>query len=116
MKEQHSATEGADEELSSNAKFYKWLSIGIWIVLTLVLIITVCLFDRIKLAVNVIKAAAEFVGEEKGIILVPIVLFLVKASYVTVHLYGTAAIFSTGEIYHNPDYPWGKIRYSESLK
>lgn len=116
LKAEASSTKAADDELITNANFYKYTSICIWSILSLVLIITVCLFDRIKLAVKVIKAAAEFVGDEKAIVLVPMVLFVVKAAYVSVHLYGAAAIFSTGEIYHNPEYPWGKIRYSETLK
>jgi solute carrier family 44 (choline transporter-like protein), member 2/4/5 len=112
--QQSSSTE--TDDLGYTARFYKWLSIVIWIVLALVSMITVCLFDRIKLAVNVIKAAAEFVTDETGVVLVPISIFLLNVLFVCGHVYGTAAIFSTGDVYHNPDYPWGKIRYNDNLK
>lgn len=104
------------EEGISSANFYKWVAIGLWISLTLLLLITVCLFSRIKLAVNVIKAAAEFVADNKGVVFIPVVIVLLNAAFVAYWLWGLAAIFSTGEVYHNFDYPWGKIKYNDSLK
>ena len=92
------------------------MPICIWTILSVVLIVTVCLFDPIKIVVKVIKANAEFVGDEKAIVKIPVVMFVVKAINMIVYLYGAAAISSTGEIYHNPEYPWGKIRCSYTLK
>ena len=80
------------------------------------LLAIVCLFNRIKLAVKVIEAAADFVTDYKEIVLVPIVLVIIAGIYSTYWIYGLAWIFSTGEVYHNPNYPWGKIRYNEPIK
>lgn len=106
---------GTDSGLS-NADFYKWVAISLWASLTLVLLATVCLFGRIKLAVSVIQAAAEFVADQTAIVLVPIAMVFINTLFIAAWLWGLAAVFSTGEIYHNYEFPWGKIKYSETLK
>lgn len=113
LKNDSEATEGQG---LSNANFYKWIAVGLWCGLTLLLIITVCLFSRIKLAVGVIMAAAEFVSDQKSVVLVPICMVAINVAFITYWLFGLAAVFSTGEIYHNYDYPWGKIKYNDTLK
>ena len=80
------------------------------------LLAIVCLFNRIKLAVKVIEAAADFVTDYKEIVLVPILLVIIAGIYSTYWIYGLAWIFSTGEVYHNPNYPWGKISWTDGLK
>ena len=65
LKAEHSSTKAADDQLITNANFFKYMSICIWAILSLVLIVSVCLFDRIKLAVKVIEAAAEFVATRR---------------------------------------------------
>lgn len=110
------STSESESEVLSNANFYKWVAIALWGALSLLLLITVCLFSRIKLAVNVIKAAAEFVSDQKGIVILPLVMILLNAAFLAYWLWSLAAIFSTGEIYHSYDYPWGKIKYNDSLK
>lgn len=76
----------------------------------------VCLFNRIKLAVKVIEAAADFVSDYKEIVLVPILLVVIAGLYCVYWIYGLAWIFSTGEVYHNSNYPWGKISWTDGLK
>lgn len=115
LKSEAESSAGTDQGLN-NANFYKWVSITLWVSLTLLLLITVCLFSRIKLAVSVIQAAAEFVSDQTAVVLLPVVMVLINAGFLAYWLWGLAAIFSTGEIYHNYDYPWGKIKYNDSLK
>ena len=110
-----SASEG-DNNTRSSANFYKWISIGLWTTLSLSLCAIVCLFGKIKVAVKVIQAAAEFVSDYKGIVFTPVVLIVITFSFFVLWMYGLAAIFSTGEIYHNSSYPWGKIKYNDELK
>lgn len=115
LKQEAESSESVEEGLSS-ANFYKWLAIGLWTSLTLILLVSVCLFSRIKLAVNVIKAAGEFVADQKSVVFIPVIMVVLNAAVVLYWLWGLAAIFSTGEVYHNYDYPWGKIKYSDPLK
>lgn len=110
-----SATEG-DDNTKSIAGFYKWSAIGLWILLSMFAIGLVCLCGKIKIAIKVIEAAAQFVSEYKGIILVPIVLIFITAGFVALWLFGLAGIFSTGDVYHNKSYPWGKIKTNEEMK
>lgn len=111
------AESGAGTESGlSNADFYKWVAVGLWASLALLLLATVCLFGRIKLAVSVIQAAAEFVSDQTAVVLVPIFMVALNVVFLAYWLWGLAAVFSTGEIYHNYDFPWGKIKYSEPLK
>lgn len=99
------------ENLTENANFYKWVAISLWCLLSILLLVICCLFDRIVLATQIIQAAADFVGDETAITLVPIISTLSCFFYLAAWLFGLAAIFSTGEIYHNNKYPWGKIKY-----
>ncbi len=109
-------TPDTEEKISSSARFYKYLAIGLWSLLAILFMAIVCLFNRIKLAVKVIQAAADFVSDYKEVIFVPVVLVLVAVAYLAYWVYGLACIYSTGEVYHNPNYPWGKIKWSDGLK
>lgn len=110
-----SATEG-DDNTRSIAGFYKWTAIGLWVLLSLFAVGLVCLCGKIRVAIKVIEAAAQFVSEYKGIIFVPIVLILLTAGFVALWLFGLAGIFSTGQVYHNKNYPWGKIKTDDQMK
>ena len=98
------------DNLEGNASVYKWIAIGLWCVLTLLLLIIFCLFDRIKLATECLQAASDFVGEQVAITLVPILSVLIIFLFLVYWMVGLAFILSTGELYHNPSYPWGKIK------
>ena len=104
------------DQYSSNASFYKWVAIVLWIFLSLLLLIIVCLFSRIQLAIHVIMAAADFVTDASGIILVPVLMIVASVMYLGFWIFAGAQIMSTGEVYHNPNYPWGKIKLDEPLK
>lgn len=103
------------ENLNENASVYKWIAIILWIILSLLFLVLCCLFDRIILATHVIQAAADFVGEQTAITLVPVLSVVVSFVFLFVWMVGLAAIYSTGQIYHNKDYPWGKIK-TEAIK
>lgn len=112
---QPTSTDGK-EQMISDANFYKWISIAIWILLAILLLVILCLYSRIVLAVHVIMAAGDYVTDASGIVLVPIAMLLTCFIYSSIWIYGLSLIFSTGEVYHNPNYPWGKIRYNEPMK
>lgn len=98
------------DNLEGNASIYKWIAISLWIILTLLLLMLMCLFDRVKLATECIQAASDFVGEQIAITLVPVLSVLVVFGFMVYWLIGLAFIFSTGELYHNKLYPWGKVK------
>lgn len=103
-------TEDSKDNLIENANIYKWIAITLWVVLSLLFMTLCCLFDRIILATHIIQAAADFVGDQTAITLVPVLSVVVSFVFFFFWLLGLAAIYSTGEIYHNKDYPWGKIK------
>jgi len=105
-----------EDQYSSNASFYKWVAIGLWIFLSLLLLVIVCLFSRIQLAIHVIMAAADFVTDASGIILVPVLMIVASVLYLGFWIFSGAQLMSTGEVYHNPNFPWGKIRLDDVLK
>ena len=112
-----SATDSSiTDDLNSDATFYKYIAIGLWVALGLCLIILVCLIDRVILAVKVIQAAADFVTDYKEMVFVPIVLIFVAAAYTLAWGYGLAAIYSVGELKWNPSYPWGKLDVNQQIK
>lgn len=103
-------TDENKDNLETNASVYKWIAITLWITLTILLLIIACLFDRIKLATECLQAAADFVGEQIAITLVPIMMVIVIFIFLVYWVVSLAYIFSTGELYHNSLYPWGKIK------
>lgn len=102
--------------ITSSANFYKWVAIGLWAGMGLLALSLCCLFNRIRLAVKVITAAADFVQDYKHVVFIPIILMAIAAAFVAAWCYGLAAIFSTGDIYWNSEYPWGKIRYTGNMQ
>ena len=104
------------EEMMSNANFYKWVSIVLWATLTIFLLVLICLFGRLVLAVNVITAAADFVTDATGIVLVPVVVIFISFIFFVYWCYALMRLYSTGELYHHSSYPWGKIKTNQELR
>jgi solute carrier family 44 protein 1 (choline transporter-like protein)/choline transporter-like protein 2/4/5 len=104
------------EEMMSNANFYKWVSIVLWTALSIFLLVLICLFGRLVLAVNVIRAAADFVTDATGIVFVPVVVILMSFFFFVYWCYALMRLYSTGELYHHSSYPWGKIKTSQELR
>lgn len=109
-------TSANKDEMMSNANFYKWVSIILWTVLTIFLLVIICLFGRLVLAVNVIRAAADFVTDATGIVMVPVVVIVMSFVFFVYWCYALMRLYSTGELYHHSSYPWGKIRTNQELK
>ena len=103
------------DEMLSNAKFYKWVAIILWTIIGIFLLTLLCLFSRLVLAVNVIRAAADFVTDSVGIVLVPVVITVISILYFILWCYQLMMLYSTGVLYHNPSYPWGKIKTDGDL-
>lgn len=109
-------TSANKEEMMSNANFYKWVSIVLWATLTIFLLVLICLFGRLVLAVNVIRAAADFVTDATGIVMVPVVVIFMSFIFFVYWCYALMRLYSTGELYHHTSYPWGKIKTSQELR
>lgn len=111
-----SSSSPTEDQMVSYASFYKWTAVLIWATLAVLLISIILLFSRIKLAVNVIMAAGDFVSDSTGIVMIPVIMVFLSIAYITFWCYGLAIIFSTGELYYNPSYPWGKFKWDDRLK
>jgi len=109
-------TSPSKEEMMSNANFYKWVAIILWTALSIFLLVLICLFGRLVLAVNVIRAAADFVTDATGIVLVPVVVIFMSFLFFVFWCYALMRLYSTGELYHHSSYPWGKIKTSQELR
>lgn len=101
------------EKMQSLAGFYKWVAYLLWLTLLLLLVAVLCLWSRIKLAVSVMEAAAEFVSQTKTVVLVPALSALIGCGYLAFWLYAFLGYYATGQVTHDPKYPWGKITISD---
>jgi Plasma-membrane choline transporter len=106
---------GADNN-QSTAKFYKYMAIGLWTCVVLFTLAIIFALAEIRLAVAVIQASADFVSDHKVVVFIPILIITVMGAFMLYWSWGLAVIYSTGEIYHDPNYPWGKIRGNDALK
>ena len=104
------------ENNESSAKFYKYMALGLWICVFLFTLAIIFAFSEIRLAIGVIQSSADFVSDHKSVVFIPVLLIIIMAVFVLYWSYGLAALYSTGELYHDVNYPWGKIRGNDGLK
>jgi hypothetical protein len=62
------------------------------------LIMLICGFNQLKIAIDVIDAAADFLRKTKRVILVPVAYFILDVVIILVWLFAMGAIWSTGDI------------------
>lgn len=110
-----SGSSGSDNNESS-AKFYKYMALAVWICVFLFTLVIIFAFSEIRLAVSVIQSAADYVSDHKSVVFIPIFLIALMGIFILYWSYGLAAVYSTGELYHDNRYPWGKIRGNDGLE
>ena len=74
------------------------------------LILFCCLWDKIILATEIIKATADYITDVKRIILIPPLMIAFVLLYIIYWVISGVYVFSAGEVYHNPKYPWGSVK------
>lgn len=88
---------------------FKALGIGLWVISGLILIICCCCYDKIRLAVAVVKAAAQFVFQTKRLLCHPIFLAIAIGLWYAVWLVGAVFIFSVGTLSMRGEYPIAEV-------
>ena len=76
------------------------------------LILFCCIWDKIILATEIIKATADYITDVKRIILIPPFMIFLVLMYMIYWTISGVYMFSAGETYHNPNYPWGSVKRS----
>jgi Plasma-membrane choline transporter len=74
------------------------------------------MFSRINLAINIIKATADFITDYKRIIMVPAILFLSVMIYLLFWVSASAHVFATGHTEYDPSLPFGRMRWTTSTR
>jgi hypothetical protein len=80
---------------------YKYLQYGayiLWGIAGFYLLILLCLCNRIRLGLSIIKTTADFVNNTPTIFIVPIVFVVIIAAWVVVWVVTCLYIFSVGDI------------------
>jgi len=61
-------------------------------------IMLVCGFNQLKIAIDVVDAAADFIRKTKRIVLVPVVYFFLQLAVILVWFFAIICIMSLGDI------------------
>lgn len=89
------------EKLGDNRKNFSYVMFGIFGVSFLIFL---CLYHRIKLAVAVLKTGANFIGNVKSSLLIPIFILVPYALFLGIYLIGFLLVYSGGDITYPSGY------------
>ena len=81
-----------------NFDIMTYTSYALWGVAGLYLIILLCLYNRIRLGIAIVKATARFIQNTWSLFLIPIVFTIIMAAFICYWVFIAAYIFSVGEI------------------
>lgn len=84
-----------DPQIANTYKFWAWVS---WGASLLFLILIVCLWSRIKLAIKIIKASSDFITDKKSVLLSPILAILQLSLFFIFWSLSFIYVFSVGEV------------------
>lgn len=107
----------SDDDTSSvddSSTSQKALGIFLWAIAAIILIMVCCLYTRIKLAIAIIKTAADYVTDTPTVFLVPPVMLLVLLAFYA--YWGISAIYlaSSGESEQIEGSAVGSFNYNET--
>eukprot|EP00742_Colponemidia_sp_Colp-10_P000683 GILJ01000743.1.p1 GENE.GILJ01000743.1~~GILJ01000743.1.p1 ORF type:complete len:610 (-),score=97.51 GILJ01000743.1:91-1884(-) len=83
---------------STNANVLTALSYVFYGLSGVSVLLVLCMFNRIRLAIAIMKAAALFIGDVKSTLLVPPCMFLASAAFYTYWIITTLYIVSSGDV------------------
>lgn len=96
--EYNDATEG---EAKSDHKYWAY---GCYAVAAVFALIVCFMFERIQLAIAIMKAAASFIGDEFTVVLVPVISFFASVGIVIFWVLALAFLYSSGEVKKSDKY------------
>lgn len=86
------------QETEDNFKYMTYGAYTIWGIGGAYLIILLCLCNRIRLGVAIIKCTSDFIRSTWSVFLIPIFFVIATAVWITAWLFTAVFIFSVGEL------------------
>jgi choline transporter-like protein 2/4/5 len=80
------------------------------------LLVVLCGINRIRLAIGIIKTAADFVKDCPCAMVIPLVIFLLVLVFWGFWICGMIMIYSMGTVTNIPGEPYGKILWDPNTK
>lgn len=105
-----------NKKKKEKAKYYLWASMGTWGIGGILLLGFCCLQSRIRIAIMMIEASADFVTDVLRILFVPIILILVFVIFLIYWVISGALIFSVGSTRYEEDMPFGEIHWTQTTE
>jgi len=98
-----------------NADTYKYLGYLVFALVGLSVILIICFYKNIKLAVAIIKAATKYVNEVKTAMLVPPCFAVIDAVWWIVWVYGFIHIYAWGDFSASDSTPFASVSHSDDV-
>lgn len=87
-----------------------------WVFAVLALLMLICLCNKIRLAIAVMKAAADFTEDVKAAPLVPFVMFAITICFFVFWVFSSSYLLACGNAIQNGGSPFPGLDLSESIK
>ena len=98
------------------ADSHKNTAIVFWVLAGVFLLLILCLISRIKLAVKMIQAAADFITDEKVVLFSPIIFALITFAFIAYWIISFAYVFSVGTLRYDPGDIFGDMVWTTQTK
>lgn len=99
-----------------NAESYKNTAIVFWVLAGVFLLLILCLISRIKLAVKMIRAAADFITDEKIVLFAPILFSFMTFAFIIWWIITFAFTFSNGTLRYDEGDIFGDMVWNDQQK
>ena len=106
--------EGLNSLNSGDQTNYKAFAIALWVIDGVLLLVILCLYDDIQLALGIITTAATFVFSNFCIILVPIITLIVSCAFVVYWIATVVFIYSVGTIKQYQNTPFASVDWDNT--
>lgn len=73
-----------------------------WGISGLYIVIFMCLWKSLQVALSVIQAASDFVGSNLRVMIIPVIFFVIHIAFFVAWTIGAVMVFSIGEIDNGP--------------
>ncbi|KAL4485826.1 hypothetical protein ABPG72_012366 [Tetrahymena utriculariae] len=105
-----------DKDMQQDGKNLKYLSYAVFALDGLFLIVFLCLFNRIRLAIAIIKSAALFVAEVKSSFLVPPVVTIFCMLFTAWWVVAFVFVYSVGDIQESDYGPFASVKWQKNTR
>lgn len=83
---------------AESANAFLGAGIGLGLMALIMLIMLICGFNQLKIAIDVVDASADFIRKTKRIIAVPVVYFFLQLTVVLIWFFAMICVWSIGDI------------------